>query len=385
MNSRLLRLKKLQKLIAKQKLDAALITNPYDISYFTGFSNFSTEEREGYLLVTEKKAYIITDGRYDEAVKKQTSGFEVLVRSAGNSAYTIFSKLAKKHTLVTVGFDEHNLTVAEYVKLWDVFQKLIPFSAKELRVKKDSKEIEMIKKACRLGDKAYTFIQTKLRTSITEKQLATELEFFIKQEGADLSFPTIVAFGKNASVPHHQTSDKQLKTNDFVLLDFGVKFENYCSDMTRTLVFGKASEKQKKMYQTVLGAQQAAIDYIESIYSSTKSGGRVEKQDSSRLANTRSNNNILVSEIDKTARDYIISKRYPTIPHSLGHGIGLEVHEAPSLSPTPKEILEEGMVFSIEPGIYIPDFGGVRIEDLFAILDGKLVQLTKSSKNLTEM
>ncbi len=355
-------LEKLKKLLEKLKLDAALITNTYDIAYFTGFSNFSSEEREAYLLVAKKKAYIITDGRYDEAVTKETTNFEVLTRSVDNSLYAILSEIAKKDSLTTVGFDEYNLTVSEYVKLWDVFEKLIPFSAKKLRVKKDPTEIAKIKKSCELGDKAFTFISKHLKEEVTEKQIATELEFFIKKHGADISFSPIVAFGKNASVPHHQTGNTKLKKGDFVLLDFGIKYENYCSDMTRTIVFGKASDKQKKMYETVLAAQKSAIDLLNFPYKIQNTSGKT----------------VRAADLDKTARDYILSKGFPTIPHSLGHGIGLEVHESPSLSPASKEQLDEGMVFSIEPGIYIPNFGGVRIEDLYTIQNGKLQQLTQS-------
>jgi Xaa-Pro aminopeptidase len=351
----------LRKLINQQKLDAALITNPFDIAYFTNFSNFSNQEREGYLLVTKRHAFIITDGRYDEAVKNQTNGFAVLTRTTSKSSYAIFSDIVKKYDISTVGFDENNLTVAEYVKLWDVFQKLIPLSIKSIRIKKDAEEIKKIQKACTLGDKAFLYIRTKLQTGVTEKAVAFLLEQYVKEKGAELSFPSIVAFGKNASVPHHQTGNTKLKKGDFVLLDFGVKFENYCSDMTRTIIFGEANERQKAMYDIVLASQKAAIDYMHA------------------------NKTVKASDIDKVARDYIVAKGYPSIPHSLGHGIGLEVHEAPSLSPTSRETLEDGMVFSIEPGIYEPGFGGVRIEDLFTLQNGKLVQLTKSPNNLLQV
>ena len=190
------------------------------------------------------------------------------------------------------------------------------------------------------------------------------MEYFIKKHGAELSFPSIVAFGKNSSVPHHQTGNTKLTERiKLILLDFGVKYENYCSDMTRTIFFGKPSEKQKKIFEVVLEAQQKAANFLGS---AIKFGKKVS-----------------ASEVDKAARDYIISKGYLTIPHSLGHGIGLEVHEHPSLSPRSKDTLKEGMVFSIEPGIYLPNFGGVRVEDLFVIQKNTLNQLTLSSKKLT--
>ncbi|MBI2334310.1 M24 family metallopeptidase, partial [Candidatus Daviesbacteria bacterium] len=170
------------------------------------------------------------------------------------------------------------------------------------------------------------------------------------------------AFGKNSSIPHHQTGDKRLTINDkLILLDFGVKLNGYCSDMTRTIFFGKPSEKQRKIYETVLEAQKIAIRFINS-------GKKIKAKD-----------------VDKVAREYIKSMGFPDIPHSLGHGVGLEVHEHPYLSSKSKEELKEGMVFSIEPGIYIPDFGGVRIEDLFVLENRNLRQLTTSHKNLIEL
>jgi len=188
-------------------------------------------------------------------------------------------------------------------------------------------------------------------------------------KGAVVSFPPIVAFGKNSSIPHHQTGDSILgpesssgREGQIILLDFGVKYDDYCSDMTRTVFFGKPSKEQQKIYETVLSAQQKAVDYINK---TLKSGKK-----------------IWASKVDIAARDYIISKGFPTIPHSLGHGIGLEVHEHPSLSPKSKEDLKSGMVFSIEPGIYIPNLGGVRIEDLFVLENQQLRALTGSSKAL---
>ena len=366
------------RLLLQKKLDAVLITDPYDISYISGFANFSSEEREGFLFVTKTGSYIITDGRYDEAVEKQTDGFTVLTRSHDNKLEDILTELIEKHKIKHIGFDEDDLSAAEYVKYKKLFGKFIPFSIKELRITKTSDEIQKIQKACSLGDEAFKYILGKLKSGVTEKEIAFEMEIFIRKKGADLSFPSIVAFGANSSVPHHLTGNTKLKKGDFVLLDFGVKYENYCSDMTRTIVFGKPSDKQKKTHATVLEAQQKAVKYVENFYSSSE-----RSESRSKSSRFRSNNKLKLSSLDRVAREYIISQGYPTIPHSLGHGIGLEVHETPSLSPGSKETLDEGMVFSIEPGIYIPGFGGVRIEDLFAIQKGKLVKLTKSPHAIT--
>lgn len=363
------RIKKLNIFLEKKNLDAALISDVYDICYLTGFSNFAVEERGAFLLIAKKGSYVITDGRYAEAVRIQVPHFTLIERTAREPLDKILKTLAKKHTTKKLGFDENNITFAEHKLLARCFNDLNHFSISDLRMIKHPSEMNNIKKACSIGDTAFKHILKRVKHGITEKQLAFELEMFIKKQGADLSFPSIVAFGANSSVPHHQTGDTKLKANSFVLLDFGVKFKNYCSDMTRTVVFGKANDKQKKMYQTVLAAQQRATEYLNQEL---------------RIKNY-GKGGIKAFHVDKVARDYILNQDFPSIPHSLGHGIGIEVHEAPLLSLKSKQILENGMVFSIEPGIYLPNFGGVRIEDLFGIQSNKLIQLTKSPKNLTEL
>lgn len=351
------RIKNLKKKILEEKLDAVLISSVSNIIYLTGYSNFSKDEREGYIFIGENFQYIITDGRYSEAIKREVSHLELYERGNGKSTEDLFRRHKEVRRL---GIEENDLKIAEAKALKKHFKNLKHFSLS--RSIKDEKEIEKIEKAAKLGDKTFKFILGKIKSGITEKKLAFEIELFIKTAGGDISFPTIIGFGKNSSVPHHQTGETKLKMGDLVLLDFGVKFEDYCSDMTRTIFCGKPTEEQKKIYEIVLEAQQKAVDFTSS---KVKSGKEVKAK-----------------EVDKIARDYIISKGYPSIPHSLGHGIGLEVHEHPHLSPKSKDILKEGMVFSIEPGIYIPDFGGVRIEDLFVLEKEALRQLTNSPKEM---
>ncbi|MDO8583013.1 MAG: aminopeptidase P family protein, partial [bacterium] len=335
---------RLKKLIKKDKLDGVLISSVPNIIYLTNYSGFSKEEREAFLFVTENKQYILTDGRYTQAVKKLIPDFELIEISGKNPFEKIFKALITKHKIKKIGFEGNNLSFLEHKAFKKYFSNIYHLSLSYLRIIKTPQEISKIKKACELGDKAFDYVLKKIKLGVSEKELAFEIEFFIKKNGGDLSFPSIVAFGINSAIPHHQTSDKRLATSDkLVLLDFGVKLDNYCSDMTRTVFFGKPTKEQRKMYETVLAAQQKSIDTLNSLF--------------------MIHNSIPAKRIDKAARDYIISKGYKTIPHSVGHGIGIEVHEAPHLSPKSKDILKEGMVFSIEPGIYIPGFGGVRIED----------------------
>lgn len=348
-------------------LDAALISSVPNIIYLTGYSGFSKDEREAFLFITEKAQYILTDGRYTQAVKTLIPDFKLIEISGKLSATDALKKLKKKYKIKKIGFEGHNITHLEYQKLTKTLGKLSHVDLKSLRVIKNEEEIYKIEEACKLGDKAFEYILKKIHLGISEKEVANEIEFFIKSQGGDLSFPTIVAFGKNSATPHHVSTTYNLQPNSIVLFDFGVKLNNYCSDMTRTIFFGKTPAEFKKMYNTVLNAQTKAIRSL------TSDGGKLS---------LRSHDS---SEVDRIARDYITSQGYETIPHSLGHGIGIEVHETPHLSPKSKDILKEGMVFSIEPGIYFPNFGGVRIEDLAVLENSKLRLLTHSQKNLIEL
>lgn len=221
-------------------------------------------------------------------------------------------------------------------------------------------KLSSIKKACSLTDQAFELSLKKIKIGTTEKELAKEIKKFIISKNAKLAFPTIIAFGRNAYEIHHKPTNLKLKKNHgFILLDLGAKVNGYCADMSRTVFFGKADKKQRKIYQTVLEAQEKAMKKI-------KAG-------------------IKAYEIDKIARDYIIKKGFDPIPHSLGHGVGKKVHENPKISPVSPHIIENGTIFTIEPGIYIKGYGGVRIEDVYYLNKGKLIQLTKSPKNLVEI
>lgn len=356
------RIKKLKELLDENKIDGLFISAVPSITYLTGFSNFSKEEREAYLLITKQDQFIITDGRYKEAIKKEVKHFKLTEVSSRQNLETIIKKSKKK--LKSLGIEEIDLTVSEYRILKKYFKTLKNIHIKSARSIKSKEEIIKLKDASKLGDMAFEFILKKIKPGISEKQIAFELEFFIRSQGADISFDPIIAFDKNSSVPHHQTGETVLsqRSGQFILLDFGIKYKNYCSDMTRTIFFGRPDNKKKNIYKTVFDSQAKAVDFINNCI----------KQ--KRL--------LKVTDVDKLARDYIKVRNFPDIPHSLGHGVGLEVHEPPYLSSKSKEVLKEGMVFSIEPGIYIENYGGVRIEDLYVYEDGQIRQITNSLKNL---
>jgi len=370
---------KIKNKLAENKIDAALVSSVPNIIYLTGYSGFSYFEREAFLLISKNKSYLITDGRYSEAVSNiilSSPKYELLEITSQNTIDKIFEKLSAR--IKKVGIEENDITVAENRRLKKYFKTKPLKDLQTLRVIKDQSEISKIEKACKIGDKAFDFILKKLKAGVTEKQIAFELEMFIKKTGSDPSFPSIVAFGKNSSMPHHITSNSKLITHNPILLDFGVRFDNYCSDMTRTVFFGKADDKFKKIYQTVLNAQEKAINLLNNKCHS-------ERSEESRSFGLLPQDDIKASDVDKVARSHIIDHGFPTIPHSLGHGIGIKVHEGPRLSPKSKDILKPGMVFSIEPGIYLPGYGGVRIEDLVVLEKSKLKLLTHSPKQIIEI
>ncbi len=220
-------------------------------------------------------------------------------------------------------------------------------------------KLSSTKKACKITDLAFAHILKRIKLSTTEKELAREINKFIRSHGAKLAFPTIVAFDKNSSEIHHKPTNKKLSKNQFIMFDFGAKFNGYCSDMSRTVFFGKATKEQKKIYNTVLTAQKMAIDKIKP--------------------------NCKTYEIDKIAREYIYKKGFNPIPHSLGHGVGKKVHEDPKISPASADVLKNEDIFTIEPGIYIKNYGGVRIEDMLVLTAKSPKLLTTSPKHLIEL
>lgn len=360
------RLTNVRKLLKKNSLDAFLISSAPNIMYLTGYAGFSSLERDAFVLVTKKNMFLFATSLYFHAVK-HISHVIVYELSPATPLLKTITEIFKKENITSLGFEEENITVAEYHYFKKQFPKLKGITLPSFRICKERNEIAAIQKACALGDKAFTYVLTKIKAGVTEKELAFELEFFIKKHGGALSFPTIVAFSKNSAVPHHLTSGQRLATRDIILLDFGVLIDNYCSDMTRTVFFGKATQEQKKVYQAVYDAQQKSIEIL--------SNRTIEQY----------NNGIQASSVDLAARNHIISQGFPSIPHSVGHGTGIEVHESPTLSPRSKGILTNGMVFSIEPGIYLPGKFGVRIEDLVTIKNNKPLLLTNSPKTLIEL
>ncbi|AOT68166.1 M24 family metallopeptidase [Geosporobacter ferrireducens] len=351
-----IRIAKLRKLLEEMKLDSALIYKPENRRYMSGFTGTS-----GYVFITTDKAYFITDFRYVEQAAVQCKGYEILQHSSEKTLYQILEGFPIQH----MGFEGDFVTYQEYKELTEKLPRIafesLGSTLEKLRIIKDDQEIALIEKAAKITDEAFSHICRYIKPGVTEWEIALELESFMKKKGASAtSFDSIVASGKRSSLPHGVASDKMIETGDFVTLDFGCVYQGYCSDMTRTIVVGKASEKQREIYTIVLDAQLKALAFI-------KPG-------------------VTGIEVDRVARDIISAKGYGAyFGHGLGHGVGLEVHESPRLSPLGKDVLQPGMIVTDEPGIYLPDFGGVRIEDLVLVTETGHRTLSKSTKELIEL
>lgn len=351
-------LKRILKIFEEKNIDAIVTSDGYNMRYISGFSGAT-----GFMYISRQKAVITTDSRYTIQAKEEASDFEVIEMNLSNKYKDILGKLSESDNCKAIGFDNKSISFAEYKLLMSAFGehvKLVELDdyLDSLREIKTEEEIKYIARAEEIGDIAFNKIIDIIKPGMTELQVAAHLEFIMKNEGAQkLSFETIVASGINSSKPHAAPSDKEIETGDFVTLDFGCMVNGYCSDMTRTIVVGEANDKQREIYGIVLEAQKKALDAIKA--------GKA------------------CYEVDKVARDYISSSGYgKCFGHGLGHSVGLFIHETPALSPSSKATLSVNMLETVEPGIYVEGFGGVRIEDLVVVKDGGYKNLTTSPKEL---
>ncbi|MEW6097078.1 MAG: Xaa-Pro peptidase family protein [bacterium] len=350
------RIKKLQKALSRKKLDGLLVSNITNVQYLTGFTGSSAD-----LLLTSNKLYFITDSRYIEQAQKEVSnGFEFIKEEKG--LVKTLKKILGKQGLKNLGLETDCLTYNQYQEFLKelLFVELIPTDGliMKLRLIKDKDEIHKIKHACQIAEDAFRVLLPFIKDGISEHDLAIELEYLIKKKGGEVAFDTIVISGQRSSLPHGRPANKKLEIGDFILFDFGAKYKGYNCDLTRTLILGKPTHRQELVYKTVKRTKDKVLDNLR--------GG------------------IKFAQLDKIAREEIAKnglKRF--FGHNLGHGVGLEVHEMPHISSSNRSITKSGMVLTIEPGIYIPSFGGVRIEDTVLITDnGYTVLSDKVSKEL---
>lgn len=356
------RIKKIQTTLRKKGLSGAILTNHFNIYYLSSFKGVSQTEREAILIVTSKKATLITARLYQqEAVMLKSKFLDVKIASERNEINKFIKQELNFRTQTPkIGFEQQDLKVSELLEFRKILKgaKLIPAKhlIEDIRQVKTEDEIKKIEKAQLITQKAFDQITKTLKKGQTEEEIAENLVKIIKSLGGQgLAFETIVASGPNSSKPHYQTGKRQIKKDDILLLDFGAKYQNYCADLTRTIFMGKAKDEHKNIYHHVETAQKKALKKIRK--------------------------DIRASRVHKhTIKHFEQHGLSDKFLHSLGHGIGLEVHEKPSISTKSKDTLEEGMVFSVEPGLYFPDWGGVRIEDLVAIVNGKSILLGKTAQ-----
>jgi Xaa-Pro aminopeptidase len=352
------RLQSLRDRLAEHGIDALLVTRPENRRYITGFTGSS-----GVVVVSRDHAVLITDFRYVEQASSQAPGFRIVKH--GVKMVEALKSVLEEVGVSSLGFEKDVVTFKQHETFCSELPgvKLVPVEGvvEKMRMVKDEDEIEKIRRAEALGDAAFSHILTVLKPGMTEIEVATEMEWFMRRNGAERTgFDVIVASGANGAMPHAVASSKRLVPGELIVLDFGAVVEGYRGDATRTVVLGRASREQREVYGIVLRAQEAALERI-------RAGMKGE-------------------EAHEIAQRVIEDAGYgDNFGHGLGHGVGLAVHEEPRLAPMSSTVLEPGMVVSVEPGIYLPGRFGVRIEDLVVVEDGGVRNLTTAPKELIEV
>lgn len=340
-----------------------LITNPSNIFYLTGFPlHECTPGREVFLVLSKKQNLFITDGRLIEFAKQVVAkSFTVIERGHEFPVTDVINTFLQKNKYTTLEYEKADLTILELERFTKALKKIKLVGTENvienLRLIKNKREIEKIKKSAEITDKTFSSILPLLKPEVAESEIVWKIKTIFNSCGAGAAFEPIVASGSGSAIPHYSSTNKKLKKGEIVLFDFGAKYAGYCSDMTRVVFIGKADTKTRNVYNTVLKAQQKALGL------KTKSARK----------------------IDEIARDTIIKAGFPSIPHGVGHGVGISIHEDPRLNPKSENKLKKGMVFTVEPGIYLPGWGGVRIEDLLVWEKGGIKNITKSPKKLIEI
>ncbi|MBS3887166.1 MAG: aminopeptidase P family protein [Dethiobacter sp.] len=349
------RLERLRSLMSTKKIAAALFSNPVNIAYLSGFTGTA-----GCLLVTAEGGYLFTDFRYLQQAQNETREFTIV--DGGQSSWHKVADLLALLGIDGLTVEADHLTVDGYHRmdaaLSGVTVSAVPSLAAELRRIKSVEEQSALEAVVLLTDRAFLHIQPYLRAGVRERDVALELEFFLRRHGATaVSFQFIVASGHRSALPHGVAGDKLLAYGDAVVLDFGCILNGYCSDLTRTVFVGSFSKRQRQVYNAVLAAQKQALAQIRA--------------------------GIACSEADALARDVLAEHGLAEyFGHGLGHGLGREVHEAPRVSAAVSELLSAGMVITVEPGVYLGGEFGVRLEDVVVVEEKGVRNLTQSVKDL---
>jgi Xaa-Pro aminopeptidase len=361
------RLASVQKRLEAEGIDALLVTNMTNVRYLSGFTGTN-----GYVLVAGRGVRFLTDGRYRLQAGEQVRHAEVQICQGHQEVIGALEELAKSWKLERVGFEAADVTVVSRRPSWepppgmDRIKSCFPLAelvsttrwVEDLRVIKDPHELELIGTAAEIADDGFKYIVERIKPGVTEKELALDLEFHLRAAGADdISFDPIVAAAERSALPHASPTDRPTERGRFVLFDFGCLVGGYCSDLTRTVLLGPEDEGHVGIYRLVHRAQAKSL--------------------------AAAGPGAICGDVDRAAREVIAGAGHgDAFPHGLGHGVGMEVHEEPTLKPGYTDQLQPGHVVTIEPGVYLEGWGGVRIEDLVVVTQEGVQTLTNAPKDL---
>lgn len=351
------RIERLRALLTEKVVDAVLVTKEENVHYFSGFRGDSTA-----LLVTHERLLLVTDSRYTEQASTEASLYEIVEQRDG--LYRKVAELAVEAGVVALGYEGAALVCDQYEKLKEMLGEIsfdTSLALDALRQVKDADEIALIRRACAIADEGFAHIIRYIQPGMTEMEVAAELEHYMRTLGSERpAFQTIIASGVRGSLPHGVASDKVIARGELVTMDFGAVCVGYHSDITRTICVGRADVRQREIYGAVLSAQMRALAALRP--------------------------GVTGIEVDRIARDSLAEKNFEQyFGHGLGHSLGLEIHEEPRLSKAGKDVLQPNMLITDEPGVYIPSWGGIRIEDTVLITADGSEALTHASKEFIEI
>lgn len=365
----------LKKTLNDKNIDAFLVSNFFNILYLSGFKTLTENEREVWMLITNKNAYLFSDARYisenpksEARNSKQIQNFKYKLITPEKGLLKHLEEIFREEGIRACGIESEDIKINEFQQLSKILEatKLLPTEKLIIKQReiKTEEEINKIKGACEMSDRCLTEILKNIRIGQTEKEIAFKIEFWLKEKGYDLAFYPIVAIDENSAVIHYDTrngNNKKVGENSIILIDFGAKYQDYLSDITRMIFFGKPTDEIVKTYNQLLSAQQKTVKQC--------------------------NKETMVKNIDHYCRQQLTSHlslvtNYHSYPHSTGHGVGLEIHEYPKISPVSDEKLHVNQVITIEPGIYFEEKWGMRIEDTVLVKNNNAESLTKFPKKL---
>jgi Xaa-Pro aminopeptidase len=347
-------LARLREAMAREGVEALLVTDPVAVGWLTGFSGTF-----GHAIVTPTDARFLTDSRYTLQAGEEVKGMPVFSFASPVQGHEFIASQATEMGLARLGFEAESVTYATYEKWAKALEGIALVPARDLlgtlRMVKSPEEVAKIRAACALADAAFERVVRLIQPGVTEFDIGLEIEFFFRRQGAEIAFPPIVVSGERSARPHGRASEKRLEIGDFVTMDFGARLDGYNSDITRTVVVGEPTERHREVYTRVLEAQLASLDAMRP--------------------------GVAARDVDAHARR-VLGDLAPYFGHGLGHGLGRLVHDVGRMNSSSEAILEPGQVWTVEPGVYIEGFGGVRIEDDVVVTESGIEVLTHSPKDL---